>query len=327
MEQEDKRAIRMEAPMASVLLLTKNGEKYLDECLKGIFSQRVAFPYEVIAVDSGSTDRTLSILAHYPVRIQKINPKDFRHGRTRNLAAGLARGKFLVFLTQDATPLDDQWLGELVRAVEHTPDAAGAYSRWLSRPEGHVLEKILVEKIFTSENRIQRQMDSDPIVNKNQKRRLIFFSNVSSCVRENVWRQIPFDNEMFFAEDQRWAKQVIKTGASIVYVPSSKVYHSHNDSWGVSAKKFFESGVAFGRMSETRKVPAEISFSELFRSIVREGERQGKGPLGIFFMMGETFGRCLWIEIFNQFGFFYGMFLKMTAGKIFQGPQKGRPIL
>lgn len=294
---------------ASVLLVTKNGEKYLDECLTGIFSQKVDFPFEVIAVDSGSTDRTLLILSRFPVRIHRIQPSDFGHGRTRNFAAGLARGKFVVFLTQDATPANDQWLGELVRNVENTPGAAGAYSRWLCRREGHVLEKIWIEQLFVPTPRIQKVEGTSQDLDKKQNRRLILFSNVSSCLCRAVWEKIRFDENTRFAEDQMWAKQTIEAGYSIVYAPSSAVYHSHNDPWDVFIKRNIESGMAFGRISTLRKVPLPFSWSNVFRSIIKEGREQGKGPFAVFLFLLEASCRCITGEICNRAGYCYGVSL------------------
>ena len=319
-ERDDNRpctgAALQSEPFASILLVTKNGERYLEECLAGIFSQKVDFPFEVIAVDSGSTDRTLSILSRYSVRIHQIKPSDFGHGRTRNFAAGLARGKFIVFLTQDATPANGQWLGELVRNIENTPGAAGAYSRWLCRREGHVLEKIWIEQLFVSTPRIQKIEGSCQDLDKKQNRRLILFSNVSSCICRAVWEKIRFDEGTRFAEDQMWAKQAIEAGYSIVYAPSSEVYHSHNDPWSVFIKRNIESGMAFGRISTLRKVPLPFSWPNVFRSIIREGREQGKGPFAVFLFLLEASCRCITGEICNRVGYCRGVFLNRLE-KIF----------
>jgi glycosyltransferase involved in cell wall biosynthesis len=46
----------------SVLLVTYNQEKYIDECLDGILMQDVDFEWELVVADDCSTDNTLSIL-------------------------------------------------------------------------------------------------------------------------------------------------------------------------------------------------------------------------------------------------------------------------
>ena len=125
----------------SVLLVTKNGERYLAEVLDRIAQQRGRFQLdEIIAVDSGSRDRTLAILAAHAVRVIRIPPQEFGHGKTRNLAASYARGDYLVFLTQDATPANADWLDALLAPLQADSSIAGAYSRQLPRPDCHPME-------------------------------------------------------------------------------------------------------------------------------------------------------------------------------------------
>ena len=58
----------------SIVLLTKNGGTYLEEVLGKVFIQEIEAEVEVMAIDSGSTDRTKEILAKFPIRFG--NPLD-----------------------------------------------------------------------------------------------------------------------------------------------------------------------------------------------------------------------------------------------------------
>ena len=125
----------------SVLIPTKNGERYLDELLTVVKSQKgSASIIEIIAVDSGSRDRTVEILRRYGVLIVQIPPHEFGHGKTRNLAAAHAQGDYLVFLTQDATPANEQWLANLLAPLQADSTIVGAYSRHLPRANCHPME-------------------------------------------------------------------------------------------------------------------------------------------------------------------------------------------
>src|SRR5258707_1708280 len=99
----------------SILIPTKNGAKDLDACLAAVYSQKGTGPFEVIVIDSGSTDATLEIARRYPVRLERIPPETFHHARTRNYAAGLAKGEVLVFLSQNAIPASGTWLAAFLR--------------------------------------------------------------------------------------------------------------------------------------------------------------------------------------------------------------------
>ncbi|MGH7960247.1 MAG: glycosyltransferase family 2 protein [Candidatus Binatia bacterium] len=213
----------------SVLLVTKNGERYLAEVLENVNKQQGGFRlHEIIAVDSGSRDRTLEILRRFGVKILSIPPQEFGHGKTRNLAAAHAQGDYLVFLTQDATPANNQWLENLLAPLRANPQIAGAYGRHLPRPHCHPMEWRRIVEIELA-GRTQARINA--AVNNPEYRQhpavFYFFSNVSSAIRREVWEKFPLP-EVEFGEDQLWAKQVLEAGYKTAYCADSLVYHSHS---------------------------------------------------------------------------------------------------
>ena len=99
---------------ATVVILTYNGEQHLEEILNAVHAQRYGGTFETLVIDSGSTDSTLDIIAKNPwVRLHQIPNSEFGHGKTRNLGAHLAKGRYVVYLTHDATPASDRWLHEI----------------------------------------------------------------------------------------------------------------------------------------------------------------------------------------------------------------------
>lgn len=214
---------------ASVLLVTKNGERYLDELLVAVKAQTgpVAVA-EIIAVDSGSRDRTLDILRRYNVRVVRIPPYEFGHGKTRNLAASQAQGDLLVFLTQDATPANEHWLHRLVAPLLADEFVVGAFSRHLPRSHCHPMEwrRIVQEELSgKTESRINSMQDN-PEYAQNPGL-YYFFANVSSVLRRTAWERFPFP-VVEFGEDQLWAQQVLEAGYRTAYCADSVVYHSHS---------------------------------------------------------------------------------------------------
>lgn len=216
-------------PSVSILLVTKNGERYLAEVLQRIQEQRGNFRLtEIIAVDSGSRDRTLSILEEHAVRIVQIPPHTFGHGRTRNLAASYAQADYLVFLTQDATPANTNWLEKLLAPLVADPLVVGAYGRHVPRSTCHPMEwrRIVQEELSgMSCSRVNSRVDN-PDYAQNPAF-FYFFTNTSSVIRHHIWSQIPFP-DVEFAEDQLWAKHVLEAGYKTAYCADSAVYHSHS---------------------------------------------------------------------------------------------------
>ena len=97
-------------PFVSIVYLTKNGGRLFKKSLEALFSQKVDFGFEVIAVDSGSTDGILDMMKNYPIRVYQIDPEEFNFGLMRDYGFSLARGEIIITLSQDAIPVGTGWL-------------------------------------------------------------------------------------------------------------------------------------------------------------------------------------------------------------------------
>ena len=271
----------------SVLLVTKNGERYLAEVLDRIAQQRGRFQLdEIIAVDSGSRDRTLAILAAHAVRVLRIPPQEFGHGKTRNLAAAQAQGDYLVFLTQDATPANADWLNALLAPLQADSSIAGAYSRHLPRPDCHPMEwrRIVQDELSgrtTSclNSSVHPDYANNPAV-------FYAFSNVSSVLRRSVWQQFPLP-AVEFGEDQVWAKDVLEAGYKTAYCSDSMVYHSHAYGPWPNLRRHFDHALALSdfdqapRLSLRHALPMAWGAARRDLSFWRWRTRQGRLRVGL----------------------------------------------
>lgn len=221
-------------PQVSVIILTKNAGSRLEAVLTSVFA--CDFDNEVIVVDSGSSDQTLSILSRYPVRLIQIPPESFSHGGTRNLAAKEAHGKILVFLTQDAVPCDRYWLKNLIDNFTD-PLVAGVFGRQIPNQDSSSLEKFYLSRIYPDSKIIKDSLDPDRCLLSD-----IFFSNVNSALRKSDWQRVAFDESLIMSEDQAWSKEMLKRRKRIVYDPKPCVYHSHKYGFFQLISRNFDSG-------------------------------------------------------------------------------------
>ena len=74
----------------SIIIPTCNGGQIFSQCLSGLKRQDYAGPLQLIIVDSGSTDKTVELAMKAGAEVQRIDPKQFHHARTRNEALSLA---------------------------------------------------------------------------------------------------------------------------------------------------------------------------------------------------------------------------------------------
>ena len=114
-------------PKASIIIRCYNEERHSGKLLSGI-SQQTCQDFEVILVDSGSTDATLAIASHYPVNIISIKPEEFSFGRSLNRGCHIAKGEYLVIVSAHVYPIHKDWLEQLLRPFD-TPQVALVYGK------------------------------------------------------------------------------------------------------------------------------------------------------------------------------------------------------
>lgn len=61
----------------SIVIPTKNAGELFEQVLKKIFEQKTKYEYEVICVDSGSTDNTIDIIKKYSCKLYQISSEEF----------------------------------------------------------------------------------------------------------------------------------------------------------------------------------------------------------------------------------------------------------
>jgi glycosyltransferase involved in cell wall biosynthesis len=112
----------MNEPLVSIVLGTYNGETYLEEQLRSVLAQ--SYPsLEIIAIDDGSSDRTIEILREYAAHDPRIkivvNEQNLGFVKNFEKGATLSTGKWIAFCDQD-----DYWMPD---KVEKMAKAIGDY--------------------------------------------------------------------------------------------------------------------------------------------------------------------------------------------------------
>lgn len=223
--------------LVSIILLTKNGEQYLRSLLDAIHAQRGFDRAEVIVIDSGSSDGTLGIVADFPsVRLIEIPPKEFGHGKTRNLGATLARGEFLLYIPQDATPIGAGWLERMLEPFQN-PAVAGTFARQVARDQANPMERFFLSHTYHQKIEIKALARGEPA-----SLARCFFSTVSGAIRASVWAKFPFREDIIMSEDQAWSREVMGAGYSVVYQSNAEVLHSHQYGVAANFRRNFDSG-------------------------------------------------------------------------------------
>lgn len=201
--------LMMKDPFISLIIRTKNEERWISSCLKSVFNQTYK-NIEVIVVDNNSTDQTLRRVKTFPVKVVSII--DFKPGKAINDGIRESSGEYIICLSGHCVPTNSNWLKNLIS--ELTDDnVAGVYGRQEPLSFTSDFDKRDLLTVFGLDKKIQLK-DS-------------FFHNANSAFRRDVWERFPFDEDVTNIEDRVWGRQVISAGMKIIYEPAASVYHWH----------------------------------------------------------------------------------------------------
>lgn len=219
--------------LASVIIPTFNGEMYIGEILQALSRQELDGNYEVFVIDSGSTDSTLEIVKSFPgVRLHQIPNSEFGHGKTRNLAASLVHGEFVVYLSHDAIPATNHWLYEMISPLRMgNPKVVAVVGKQKARPNCFPMLKYEIRTVF---NRLgpdkavtlyYKDSFSRPDQNIDE---LSFYSDVNSATRRDFLLNVISYQDIDYSEDLAFGRELIEAGYTKAYAPGGCVIHSND---------------------------------------------------------------------------------------------------
>lgn len=220
----------------SVIIPTYNAEKYLPLLLENLKQQTITF--ELIIIDSSSTDNTVNIAKKYTKNIMTIPKLEFDHGGTRTKAAKTATGDIIVFLTQDALPCHTNSLEILLKAFEE-PSISAVYGRQIPYAHTNIFGKHLRLFNYPKTSYVRTAADKNIYGIKTT-----FLSDSFAAYRKVVMKEVNwFKDGLIVGEDGYIGAKIILAGYSLAYVAAAEVYHSHSYSLKEEFQRYFDIGV------------------------------------------------------------------------------------
>jgi rhamnosyltransferase len=282
----------------TVAILSFNGEQYLDRILTALEQQDFAGSSEILVIDSGSSDDTLATVARHPlVRLHQIPNSEFGHGRTRNLAATLANGRIIAYLTHDAVPADEHWLGELVAPFDKFPGVEAVLGRQIARPDCVPILKYEIRRVFSTQGpefgtTISYRTAAFERV-PHYWMPAAFYSDVNSAARTEFLLKTIAYRDVDYAEDQLFGRDVLDGGYSKAYAARGAVEHSNDLTYREYKKRTFDEIVGL-RASGAVVPPSPSALRRFVRAVVLD-------PADILQDRDYTAGRKLYWLVVNPF--------------------------
>jgi glycosyltransferase involved in cell wall biosynthesis len=197
----------------SIVIRCYNEERHIGRLLFGIKQQSIK-DVEIIVVDSGSTDSTLSIVGRYPIKVVTIEPEEFSFGRSLNIGYQNTTNDIIVNASAHVYPIYETWLEKLTAPFAN-PEIALTYGM----QRGNQVTKLSEQQIF-------RQLFPDQVESAPPAP---FCNNANTAVRRSLWEKFPYDEKLTGLEDIEWAKQATEAGYKIEYVPEAGIVHVHEE--------------------------------------------------------------------------------------------------
>ncbi len=227
----------------TVAIPVRDGGELLERTLAALAGQTVA--HELLVCDSGSRDSSPALARARGARVLEIESRAFSHGGTRNLLMREAAGAHVALLTQDAEPVERDWLERMLAGFELARDVGIVYGPYRPRGDAPVAVRLELERWFASlapdgEPTIEHLAPAEralPAVALVGRRG--FFTDANACVARAAWERVPF-REVAYAEDRVLAVDMLRAGYAKAFLPAAAVWHSHDYSTLQQLRRSFD---------------------------------------------------------------------------------------
>lgn len=223
----------------AVVIPTHNAKQDVTRLLNSLAKQEGAF--DVVVVDSTSTDGTSEVVKKHPVvhAHLEVDSSHFNHGGTRQWVVNQYPSyELYVFLTQDAYPVNRHTISQLVQVFEDQFVGA-ACGRQLPHLDATLLAAHARWFNYGEESIIKDMSDVPRLGIK-----VPFVSNSFSAYRASALADAGgFPDNVILSEDMYVAAKMALKGWKIAYAAQACVYHSHNYTLLEEWRRYFDIGV------------------------------------------------------------------------------------
>lgn len=263
-------------PFVSIIVCTFNGGKRISTCLDSLINQDyLKSNYEIIVVNDGSTDNTLTVLNQYQVKI--VNHfENLGIGAARNSGLQNASGEIIVY-TDDDCIADTKWLENLIKHHKINVMAVGGII--ISQNLDSLMEKYMSETGYGNPSPIDFAKSKNPLYRffvylKDMFSPLILSHTDPSLVGGIYTANASFKKEILkkaggwatefnSSEDLEMCDRLKKMFPSqkILFTKNAAIMHKHETSfWHLLKKTYYRSENTLRCYIKNNKIPPFFPF-------------------------------------------------------------------
>ena len=236
----------------SIIIITRNEEKRIAECLQSICEQYTEDLFEILVIDGDSTDRTVDIVQEFQKEnnfISLIKCKQYGYGYQRNVGVLNARGKYVVFLSGD-TVVSKKLICKYNKYLDSYDIIQGSVINVIDKVP---FSKYIMEACYLIYHDYLYSMTET-------------FSTVNVCVKRDLLLSRVFDEKLNALEDKEWALD-FEGSVNYYRLKSGCVYHKIHDNLFQYGKKIYkEARTVGGILSKKRscELKENVNFFEWY---------------------------------------------------------------
>lgn len=219
----------------SIVITTKNSVGVIERLIDILLDQEFDSSFEFIFMDNNSQDGTVEFLEKVNFknkRIIHVPEDDFSHSGTRMKAAELARGKYVLFFTDDIVPIGRHFLTHLTRPVAEKQASASYGVVQIDAQHADPIDAYLHNDWYKGFESIVEPITQDEwnTMDPSERRKICNFDNCSSCVEKDVLLETRFP-DVPYGEDMFLAKRLILSNHRVALAKEAKFFHWHDMSF------------------------------------------------------------------------------------------------
>lgn len=210
----------------SIIIVNWNTSALLLQCLNSIYSSGSRFSFEVIVVDNGSSDDSVSMIGtNFPsvILIKNARNLGFAHGNNQGLS--IAKGKYIMLLNSDTIVLPNAFDMLIQIANEHTE--LGAVGPQILNLDGTVQESwasfpSILSELVGRNFRVRKPVADAPCAFD-----VDWIMGACMLVKATTVADVGMldDDYFFYAEEMDWCFRIKKNNWKIWYITNAQIYH------------------------------------------------------------------------------------------------------
>ena len=288
-------------PNVSIIVPVLNREMSIGRCIEALLEQD--YPrFEIIVVDNGSIDNTVSIVKSYPVKL--IHEPVKGPYKARNSGMKAAKGPLVLFIDSDCVARKNLLKSLVSALLKH--DTAGVGGPLQSHEPATIVEHFSHHAGIVQYTCPRGQLNWDKTKFLSGA---IFTSN--AMFRKDVLEKLGgFENDFMSGGDYDLCWRLQRAGYTIYFEPDAVVYHIHRSDLKGLIKQFFKYGLEQPKL--LKKQPGRRSYIKIKTFVLPHIEFVVRSPV----QMLVNIDACTLFPVSILLSFFYAPFVYVSAALV-----------